>query len=289
MCYTDLKETDTLGAEAERETVGNQLEAYSLWGLSIATGRGLFLDVASHPWKIYKRAILQDPSFRFIFAPSVKDYAEEAKPAWGSAPQPRRNWKPWKTRPEPSKIPVGIPRGLRQHLRVDEDFNWSGEDPQKSFRIERQIGAGAYGSGFLATHSPTGKTLVIKEVFCGEDPQSAASIESEIWILKQCRHPDIVGYYGCCHKSHTDLWIFMDYCEHGSVASLLSHLPSKVLTQIQAVAILSHVIKGLQYLHTLNVVHRDIKSGNILINALGEVKIADFGISKQLSSLEPEA
>src|SRR3989338_10326809 len=113
MCYTDLKETDTLGAEAERETVGNQLEAYRLWGLSIATGRGLFLDVASHPWKIFKRAILQDPSFRFIFSPSVNEYAENPKAGTTSSSNLRRNWMRWRTRPQAAKLPVGVPQGLR--------------------------------------------------------------------------------------------------------------------------------------------------------------------------------
>ena len=279
------KITDYLGSDAERANVSQQLDAYRIWGLSVATGRGLFLDVASHPWKIYKRAILQDPTFRFVFSPSLNQSIEPVSTVTTSGSHTRRNWKRWKTRPQ-SKISVGQPQVFKQHLRVDEDFNWSGEDPQKSFQIIKQVGSGAYGSVFLASHLATGKRLVIKEVFCGQDPQSVAAIESEIGILKQCRHPDIVGYYGCCRKSENDLWIFMDYCEHGSLATLISHLPSKCLSQIQAVSILSHVIKGLEYLHTLNVVHRDIKSANILINAAGEVKIADFGISKQLSSIE---
>lgn len=282
------KLTDNLVSAAERKSTRSQLEQYRLWGLS-SDNRRMYLDVASHPWPIFKKACLQDPQFRFVFAPTLTPASEtEGNKARTGRALPWMH-KMWGSKSASSKNATqspssSMPQALKQHLRVDEELTWSGEDPTTSFQIERQIGAGAYGSVFLATHVATGKTLAIKEFFCSTNNEVLSMIESEIAILKQCRHPDIVGYYGSCRKNETDLWVFMDYCEHGSLLQLFKLLPGGCLTEHQAVAVLLPVLKGLEYLHGQNVVHRDIKSGNILINAQGEAKIADFGISKKVNT-----
>lgn len=73
----------------------------------------------------------------------------------------------------------------------------------------------------------------------------------------------------------------MEYCEAGSISDVM-RLRNKTLSEDEIATILSDSLKGLQYLHVRNKVHRDIKAGNILLNSKGHAKLADFGIAEQL-------
>jgi serine/threonine protein kinase len=74
----------------------------------------------------------------------------------------------------------------------------------------------------------------------------------------------------------------MDYCDIGSVRDMIE-LCNKPLKEDQIAYILQQSLQGLLYLHSMNIIHRDVKAGNILLDGLGAVKIADFGVSEQLS------
>ena len=77
----------------------------------------------------------------------------------------------------------------------------------------------------------------------------------------------------------------MDYCVGGSVYDLMKEL-EKPLTEDHIAVILAGTVKGLAYLHSIGIIHRDLKSANILLKEDGQVKIADFGVSQQLASIE---
>jgi serine/threonine protein kinase len=79
------------------------------------------------------------------------------------------------------------------------------------------------------------------------------------------------------------LWILMDYCSGGSIRDYMD-TTGKTLTEQETSCILVGVLQGLAYLHSQNIIHRDLKAANILINQDGQVKIADFGISTQLNA-----
>ena len=102
----------------------------------------------------------------------------------------------------------------------------------------------------------------------------------EINIMKQLSDPYIVNYYGN-YLLQNELWIIMEYCGSGSVADLMS-VCKECLTEEQIASIMCDTLKGLDYLHRNNKIHRDIKAGNILINDEGLAKLADFGVSGQL-------
>eukprot|EP01118_Nematostelium_gracile_P004154 TRINITY_DN1488_c0_g1_i1.p1 TRINITY_DN1488_c0_g1~~TRINITY_DN1488_c0_g1_i1.p1 ORF type:complete len:449 (-),score=99.10 TRINITY_DN1488_c0_g1_i1:3-1349(-) len=82
-----------------------------------------------------------------------------------------------------------------------------------------------------------------------------------------------------CNLSQKNrLWILMDYCHLGSVRDLIE-IASRPLSQAEITYIVAQTVAGLTYLHAKNIIHRDVKSANILLNAEAEIKIADFGIS----------
>jgi len=151
-------------------------------------------------------------------------------------------------------------------------------DPTNDFELLEKLGEGSYGSVWKAKHLKTGTTTAIKRVPVENDLDE---ILNEIKIMKQCRSPYIISYYGSYFKDN-ELWIVMEFCGAGSVSDLM-RITDKTMNEDQIGVILKDALKGLIYLHTKRKIHRDIKAGNILLNGKGEGKLADFGVSGQLS------
>ncbi|XP_069507454.1 serine/threonine-protein kinase 4 isoform X2 [Ambystoma mexicanum] len=141
-----------------------------------------------------------------------------------------------------------------------------------------QITIWSYGSVFKAIHKETGQIVAIKQVPVESDLQE---IIKEISIMQQCDSPHVVKYYGSYFKN-TDLWIVMEYCGAGSVSDIVRQR-NKTLTEEEIAAVFQSTLKGLEYLHFMRKIHRDIKAGNILLNTEGHAKLADFGVAGQLT------
>mmetsp|Transcript_19750 Transcript_19750/g.27555 ORF Transcript_19750/g.27555 Transcript_19750/m.27555 type:complete len:429 (+) Transcript_19750:147-1433(+) len=161
-------------------------------------------------------------------------------------------------------------------LGIEE--NEKKKDPTKDFQLLEKLGEGSYGSVWKAIHLKTNTVTAIKKVPVENDLDE---ILNEIKIMKSCRSPYIISYYGSYFKEN-ELWIVMEYCGAGSVSDLMK-ITDKTLNEEQIAVVLRDALKGLVYLHGLRKIHRDIKAGNILLNEKGEGKLADFGVSGQLS------
>ncbi|CAL4137287.1 unnamed protein product, partial [Meganyctiphanes norvegica] len=150
--------------------------------------------------------------------------------------------------------------------------------PEEVFDIICKLGEGSYGSVYKALHKESGHILAIKQVPIDTDLQE---IIKEISIMKQCNSPYVVKYYGSYFKN-SDLWIVMEYCGAGSILDIM-RIRKKTLVEEEISAVLNATLHGLEYLHLRHKIHRDIKAGNILLNAHGHAKLADFGVAGQLS------
>uniref|UniRef100_A0A8B9XP40 non-specific serine/threonine protein kinase n=1 Tax=Bos mutus grunniens TaxID=30521 RepID=A0A8B9XP40_BOSMU len=164
----------------------------------------------------------------------------------------------------------------RQLKKLDEDSLT--KQPEEVFDVLEKLGEGSYGSVYKAIHKETGQIVAIKQVPVESDLQE---IIKEISIMQQCDSPHVVKYYGSYFKN-TDLWIVMEYCGAGSVSDII-RLRNKTLTEDEIATILQSTLKGLEYLHFMRKIHRDIKAGNILLNIEGHAKLADFGVAGQLT------
>mmetsp|Transcript_12776 Transcript_12776/g.51006 ORF Transcript_12776/g.51006 Transcript_12776/m.51006 type:complete len:516 (-) Transcript_12776:40-1587(-) len=180
------------------------------------------------------------------------------------------------------KLDITGPVNVVHKLHVDKDLNWTGKESANSLELLDKLGEGAYGAVYRALHVPTGHILAVKTVPMSGAAQETDDIKKEIEILKQCRHDNIVSLYGCMFQEGV-LWILMDFCGAGSVKDFQKHWP-KPLTESEITAIMYFVVLGLRYLHSINIIHRDLKSANILITENGDVKIADFGVSFQVNN-----
>ncbi|RYP51516.1 hypothetical protein DL769_010805 [Monosporascus sp. CRB-8-3] len=153
------------------------------------------------------------------------------------------------------------------------------------------IGQGSFGCVYLALHAITGELLAVKQVETpspGANSQSDArkksmidALKREISLLRDLRHANIVQYLGCS-SSAEHLNIFLEYVPGGSVQTMLNSygaLPEPLVRSF-----VRQILNGLSYLHNRDIIHRDIKGANILVDNKGTIKISDFGISKKLEA-----
>uniref|UniRef100_A0A0E0KBJ8 mitogen-activated protein kinase kinase kinase n=1 Tax=Oryza punctata TaxID=4537 RepID=A0A0E0KBJ8_ORYPU len=144
------------------------------------------------------------------------------------------------------------------------------------------LGSGSFGTVFEGI-SDEGVFFAVKEV-CLYDQGSNAQqcifqLEQEIALLSQFEHENIVQYYGT-DKEDSKLYIFLELVTQGSLASLYQKYR---LRDTHVSAYTRQILNGLTYLHERNIVHRDIKCANILVHANGSVKLADFGLAKEIT------
>ncbi|CAN8259283.1 unnamed protein product [Cochlearia groenlandica] len=142
------------------------------------------------------------------------------------------------------------------------------------------IGRGSFGDVYKAFDKDLNKEVAIKVIDLEESEDEIEDIQKEISVLSQCRCPYITEYYGS-YLHQTKLWIIMEYMAGGSVADLLqSGVP---LDETSIGCITRDLLHAVEYLHSEGKIHRDIKAANILLTENGDVKVADFGVSAQLT------
>ena len=123
----------------------------------------------------------------------------------------------------------------------------------------RFIGAGSFGSVYLAVNLDSGSLMAVKEIKFQEVAGLSnlyTQIKDELAVMEMLHHPNVVEYYGI--EVHRDkVYIFEEYCQGGSLAALLEHgrIEDEVIIQIYTM----QMLEGLKYLHSMGVVHRDIK------------------------------
>ncbi|KAJ4828374.1 Mitogen-activated protein kinase kinase kinase 5 [Turnera subulata] len=147
------------------------------------------------------------------------------------------------------------------------------------------IGRGTFGSVYVASNRETGALCAMKEVeMFPDDPKSAECIkqlQQEIKVLSHLKHPNIVQYYGS-EIVEDRFYIYLEYVHPGSINKYIRE-HCGAMTESVVRSFTRHILSGLAYLHSTKTIHRDIKGANLLVDAAGVVKLADFGMAKHLT------
>lgn len=142
------------------------------------------------------------------------------------------------------------------------------------------LGHGTFGRVFLGLNATTGDMMAVKQVQNNgrASKESMRALYAEVENMKDLDHPNIVQYLGFeVLEGASNL--FLEYVPGGSVKSLLLHFGR--LTEATIQYFTKQILEGLSYLHYRGILHRDLKSDNLLLDIDGTVKISDFGISKR--------
>ncbi|PHJ25401.1 serine threonine protein kinase [Cystoisospora suis] len=154
----------------------------------------------------------------------------------------------------------------------------------------KEIGEGAYGTAYLA-QDEEGNKCVIKSIDVTRmSPKERQSCITEVQLLARLEHPFVVKYLDSFMDGNF-LKIVMNYCADGDLAGVIdkrcqSQVPFK---ESQILRWLAQILMALKHIHSHKIIHRDIKSQNLLVDWDGRIRLADFGISKLLDHTQAQA
>lgn len=177
----------------------------------------------------------------------------------------------------------------KQLVSINKSKNSRGEYREFAWMKGEMIGKGSFGAVYLCLNLTTGEMMAVKQV---EVPQYSShdqniidmveALKSEVNTLKDLDHLNIVQYLGFEEKNHI-YSLFLEYVAGGSVGSLIRLYGRFDESLIRHLTV--QVLRGLAYLHSKGILHRDMKADNLLLDQDGICKISDFGISRKSNDI----
>ncbi|KAI6189560.1 Non-specific serine/threonine protein kinase [Aphelenchoides bicaudatus] len=152
-------------------------------------------------------------------------------------------------------------------------------DPDKRYQKIEKIGSGGSGSVYTAIEISTGAEVAIKQMNLSLQPKKGLLV-NEILVMRENKHPNIVNYLDS-YLVGEELWVIMEFLAGGSLTDVVTECQ---MEEGMIAAVCREVLQALEFLHSRRVIHRDIKSDNILLGMDGSVKLTDFGFCAQLSA-----
>ncbi|KAI3657622.1 hypothetical protein MP638_001341 [Amoeboaphelidium occidentale] len=221
---------------------------------------------------------LKEPS------PSTPEMAKGSKSlpsSTSTTPNSSLSKKTRKLRPKPvhlAGLQLGVPQKIVETAPALDISECVMKIDEKDVEKCEELGMGSGGIVYLVKHKPT-KTWMAKKIILNVHESRRDNLQKELKLMNQCRCPQIVSFYGA-QITEGDLHIYMEHMDVGSlekICKLAGKLNEETLIKISV-----SILRGLGYLYDKHkVMHRDIKPSNVLLNSKGEIKICDFGESRE--------
>ncbi|KAH7523458.1 hypothetical protein FEM48_Zijuj06G0013200 [Ziziphus jujuba var. spinosa] len=165
---------------------------------------------------------------------------------------------------------------IHNHLNIPPDENDLWEIDASLLKYEKRIASGSSGDLYKGTFC--NQDVAIKVLKAGHlNETMQREFAQEVYIMRKVRHKNVVQFIGACTR-HPNLCIVTEYMAGGSMYDFLKENSVLPLQSLLRVAI--DVSKGMNYLHQSNIIHRDLKAANLLMDENGVVKVSDFGVAR---------
>ncbi|KAL7676194.1 hypothetical protein ACOME3_002450 [Neoechinorhynchus agilis] len=181
--------------------------------------------------------------------------------------------------------PIARTKGSSKRIQMSDEELYarlkaiaSPGNPQWKYQKLEKIGQGASGTVYTAIEISTGCEVAIKQMNLSSQPKKEL-IVNEIVVMKENKHGNIVNFKDS-YLVGDELWVVMEYLPGGSLTDVVTET---VMDEGHIAVICREVLQALEFLHANHVIHRDIKSDNILLGMDGAVKLTDFGFCAQIS------
>ncbi|GAB5355490.1 hypothetical protein AAMO2058_000210000 [Amorphochlora amoebiformis] len=159
-----------------------------------------------------------------------------------------------------------------------------------NFTLGKRLGKGAFATVYAGMNHSTGALIAIKKMklkFGDKARDMIQAIMDEVRLLKELSHENIVKFLGTDYNiTDKSMYILMEQVSGGSLESAL--LSFGKFSESVIFSYTKHILKGLAYLHSQRVIHRDLKCANVLLSTAGVVKLADFGVSKKIKDIQED-
>ncbi|XP_056369899.1 serine/threonine-protein kinase PAK 3-like [Oenanthe melanoleuca] len=152
-------------------------------------------------------------------------------------------------------------------------------DPEAKYTDLEIIGKGGFGTVCTAVETATGEEVAIKKISLLQERINELCVK-EIQVMRDNKNSNLVSYIDC-FLVHEELWLVMEYMDGGSLHDVIRETR---MAEGEIAVVSRECLQGLDFLHSHQVIHRDIKSHNILLRLDGSVKLADFGLAAQLTA-----